>query len=148
MTEAEVIIDVLVSVLRKYHPHSPLCESTLRHWSDIDLLERLHERILQLCLDMGSRKTSSRFWKQLELSLRPVLAKKPPAWDELPKSIDDLCREPVRGEFIGESWEDIAKADAALSDTRYVAPLRPNVLSAREENPSRMKIERRSRDSE
>ena len=148
MTEAEVILDVLVSVLRRYHPHSPLCESTLRHWSDVDLLERLHERILQLNLDMGSRKTSSTFWKQLELALRPVLSKKSPDWDELPKSIDDLCRLPVRGELAGEDWGDIARADAALSDTRYVAPLRPNVLSRREENPSRMRIERRGRDSE
>ena len=148
MTDAECILDVLVSVLRRYHPHGPLCESTLRHWSDIDTLELLHERILQLNLDMGSRKTSSTFWKQLELALRPVLAKKSPDWDELPRSIDELCRQPVKGEFTGESWEDIAKADAALSDTRYVAPLRPNVLSAREENPSRMRIERRSRDAE
>ena len=143
MTEAEVIIDVLVSVLRKYHPHSPLCESTLRHWSDIDLLERLHERILQLCLDMGSRKTSSRFWKQLELSLRPVLSKKSPDWDELPKSIDDLCRQPVKGEFSGESWEDVFMADAALADKSYVAPARPSSLSRREENPIRTPLRRR-----
>ena len=148
MTDAECILDVLVSTLRRYHPHGPLCESTLRHWSDIDTLELLHERILQLNLDMGTRKTSSRFWKQLELALRPVLSKKSPDWDELPKSIDDLCRQPVRGEFTGESWEDIVKADAALMDKSYIAPLRPNVLSRREENPSRLKIERRGRDSE
>ena len=143
MTEAEVIIDVLVSVLRKYHPHSPLCESTLRHWSDIDLFERLHERILQLCLDMGSRGTSSRFWKQLELALRPVLSKKSPDWDEFPKSIDDLCRQPVKGEFSGESWEDVFMADAALADKSYVAPARPNSLSRREENPIRTPLRRR-----
>ena len=91
----------------------------------------------------GTRKTSSRFWKQLELALRPVLAKRSPDWDELPKSIDDLCRQPVRGEFTGESWEDIAKADAALADKSYVAPARPNSLSRREENPIRTPLRRR-----
>jgi hypothetical protein len=115
----------------------------MRHWSDIDTLELLHERILQLNLDMGSRKTSSTFWKQLELALRPVLAKKSPDWDELPKSIDDLCRQPVKGEFTGEDWEDVAKADAALMDNSYIAPLRPNSLSLREENPIRTPLRRR-----
>ena len=148
VTDCEIILDTLVSVLRKYHPHSPLCESALRHWSDIDLIELLHSRILNINLDMGSRGTSSTFWKQLELSLRPVLAKKSPAWDELPRSVDELCRQPVRGTFTGETWEDIFLADEALKDTGYIAALRPNGLSRREENPSRMKIERRGRDSE
>ncbi len=121
MTDAECILDVLVSVLRRYHPHGPLCESHMRHWSDLDTLELLHERILQLNLDMGSRRTSSTFWKQLELALRPVLAKKSPDWDELPRSIDELCRQPVKGEFTGESWEDIAKADVISKNLMHCA---------------------------
>ena len=144
MSEAECLIDVLVSVLRKYHPHSPLCDSHMRHWSDIDTLELLHERVLHLCLDMGSRGTFSQFWSQIELALRPIRNKRID-WDELPRSIDKACCEPVRGEFTGEAWGgEVLLADEVLRCNKYKPPIDGKGVSRRMESPHTFRYERRS----
>jgi len=144
MSDAECMLTVLVSVLRKYHPHSPQCDAHMRHWSDIDTLELLYEKILHLCLDMGACGTVSQFWNQLELALRPIRHKQV-AWDELPRSIDNACREPVRGEFPGEAWGgEVLVADEVLRDMKYRPTLEGKGVARRLESPHTFRYERRN----
>lgn len=149
MNDVECLLNVIISTLRRYHPHGPLCESSARHPSDLATLELCHEKTVHICLDLaGSGRIIPFFWVQLEKALRPIREKKI-AWDELPKSVDDLCRMPVRGVLVPDSaWPDLMAAEEARQDMKHKPPFDGKGVAKRLESPHTFRYERRGVDSE
>ena len=129
MSDADALLQVLVSVLHRYQKTADPADIALRCASDPETLEIVRERALRWSLDLRKRGSACQYWEQISHALRDVL-KKRVDYDALPESLLKEITTPPRGEFIQsrERMDAVAEVRGIPMDN----------ITGKHENPGKM----------